>query len=133
MLTLASLSGTKNLDSEALKAYMAWAYTWVTLYVLRVALFFKHEAYENEKEYRFLEYYGADVVPPNIKLRTQPYTLVRYREFDWRSSAAGALKEIVAGPSSDHEKGFQLARDCLSSFHPHGVLIIRFLIPYRAM
>jgi hypothetical protein len=132
MLALISLPVVKNLQGAAYKAYMAWLYTWLTLYILRVALFFKHEAYDNEKEYRFLEYYGADIVPPNVKLRTRPYTLIRYREFDWRSVAAGALKEIVIGPSADRGKACQFANDCLRLFYTEPVRISFSTIPYRA-
>jgi len=132
MLALISLPGGKNLLGAACKDDMAWLYTWLTVYILRVALFFKHEAYENEKEYRFLQYYAAEEVPPSVKLRTRSYTLIRYREFDWRSVAATALKEIVVGPSADHEKACQFARDCVHSLHTETVRITCSSIPYRA-
>jgi hypothetical protein len=57
--------------------------------------FFKHEAYNNEQEYRFFQIH----------------------RFDWRSLAAGALKEIVIWPAADRDKAFQFVTDCLRSFH----------------
>jgi hypothetical protein len=108
-------------------------YTWLTVYLVRTALFFKHEAYDNEQEYRFLQLYGADELPPNMKVRTRPYSLIRYKEFDWRSVAAGALNEIVVGPAAHHEKASRFARDCLHLFHGKTVPITYSSIPYRAI
>jgi len=112
---------------------MADLYTWLTVYLLRAALFFKHAAYATEKEYRFLESYGADAQPPDVKLRARSYSLVEYREFDWRGVAAGALKRIVAGPAADHQEAARFATDCLRSCNAESVVIIRSGIPYRAV
>lgn len=108
-------------------------YTWLTLYLLRAALFFKHPAYANEREYRFLQYYGAGVAPPNMKLRTRPYSLIKYKEFDWKGAAAGALKQIMIGPAADHKKATRFARDCLRLGNAETVPIICSPIPYRAI
>lgn len=108
-------------------------YTWLIVYLLRAALFFKHAAYANEREYRFLEYYGADVLPPNINLRARAYSLIRYREFDWRSVTTGALKEIVIGPAADDERAPQFARDCLRLCNAEAVPITHSGVPYRAI
>ncbi|MGH9398308.1 MAG: DUF2971 domain-containing protein [Terriglobia bacterium] len=107
-------------------------YTWLTLYLLRAALFFKHAAYANEREYRFLQYYGADKQPPNLKLRARAYSLIKYREFDWEVVAAGALKKIVVGPAAHYERGPLFARDCLRLCNAATVPISRSEIPYRA-
>ena len=133
MLPLVSLPVGRGLDKGACLAYVADLYTWLSVYALRFSLFFKHEAYDNEQEYRFLEFYGADMLPPDVKLRARHYTLVRYKEFDWRKVGGNALREIVVGPAADREKSSQFARDCLRSFHAGNVTITGSSIPYRAV
>jgi hypothetical protein len=101
--------------------------------VLRVAVFFKHHAYINEQEYRFQQLFMRGTVP-DIKYRARPYTLVRYKEFDWRSAVPDSLKQIVVGPASaDSDKARQLAEDCLRRYHVRAVGISCSPIPYRAV
>jgi hypothetical protein len=96
-------------------------------------MFFKHEAYRNEKEFRFQQIFRRDKPAPAVKYRHRPHTLVRYREFDWRTAAGAALKEIVIGPVADKGKAERFAKDCLAAFHPKGpVKIVHSAIPYRA-
>jgi Protein of unknown function (DUF2971) len=132
MINLILLPGGRGLESATINAYMIELQMRLTLHTLRTALFFKHEAYENEKEYRFMQIHRADEPPPEVKVRSRPYSLVRYREFDWRSVAAGALKQIVVGPGADSQKATQFAQDCLRYFHPGEVEILSSQIPYRA-
>jgi hypothetical protein len=103
----------------------------LTLHLLQTTLFFKHEAYANEREFRFLQIHKANE-SPTVKVRTRPYVLVKYREFDWRSVAPDALKKIVVGPAADYERASQFAKDCLGLFHPRSVEVTRSEIPYRA-
>jgi len=132
MFDLISLPRGRRLDKSAINAYMAELTTWLMAHAMHAAVHFKHEAYNNEKEYRFLEAHGADQ-PPDVKLRVRCYSLIKYREFDWKSTAAGALKRIVAGPATDHERASQFARDCLRMFPAGPVEIVRSEIPYRAV
>jgi hypothetical protein len=99
------------------------------------ALRHKHQAYSNENEYRFLEAYTTEKATTGLKYRSRPYSLVRYREFDWRSLAPEALKYIVVGPSADPKRGERFARDCLREFHPNpaSVFVFPSAMPYRAM
>ena len=106
---LVSLAVGRNLDNAACLAYLADLYTWLSVYALRFAVFFKHPAYANEREYRFLETYGADVTPP-VSFRARPYSLISYREFNWKSVNAAALREIVIGPGADKKLAYQFAR-----------------------
>jgi hypothetical protein len=53
--------------------------------VIRGIMFFKHEAYREEREYRFQQLFRYDRAAPNVKYRQRSYSLVRYREFNWRS------------------------------------------------
>jgi hypothetical protein len=101
-------------------------------YATNAAIYFKHTAYENEKEYRFLETFSVDA-NPKVELRYRPYSVIRYRNFDWRSVAPGALKRILIGPAADTKKATRFAQDCLEQFHPcaKNVQIDCSLIPYR--
>jgi hypothetical protein len=97
---------------------------------LAAALFFKHKAYRNEAESRFMELHKADP-PPEVKHRTRHYELVHYRGFDWRSSAPAALKKIVVGPAADKTKAAQFAEECLRAYHRGPpVKVIGSPIPY---
>lgn len=115
------------------KEDMADLYAALTVHLLRAALFFKHEAYHNESEYRFLQTHVADEQIPNIKNRVRRYAFIKYKEFDWRSLAARALKEIIVGPAADHERARQFAEDCLLLSDAETVPITCSAIPYRAV
>jgi hypothetical protein len=120
MFHLITFPTGRSLPGEVIAKYMADLGFFLSISVLRSALLFKHEAYNNEKEYRFLQQYGA-VALPDVKFRMRPYSLVRYREFDWRSIASNALKRIVIGPCADQQRGPQFAKDCAREFHPGDV------------
>jgi hypothetical protein len=134
MFQLISLPRGKNLDSPTLHEYMNHLLALTTMRCLRSALFFKHEAYSNEAEYRFLQVHKAGPhSPPDVKYRTRPYELVRYREFDWRSAAASSLKKIVVGPAADKIKAPSSAKECLRAYNPGGpVDVVTSTIPYRS-
>lgn len=133
MFKLISLPRGKDLDSTSINAYMMKLSISLSVHVLRAALFFKHEAYSNEKEYRFLQVHRADLPPPNVKRRYRSYELVKYREFDWRRLSAGALKRIVVGPAADQLKATRFALNCLDVFSVGDVEIACSKIPYRAV
>lgn len=103
----------------------------LALQILRAALFFKHGAYTNEAEYRFMQLFQRGPVP-DLRYRSRPYSLVRFREFDWRRAAPNALKEIVIGPAADKRITERFVSDCLRAFQPGGGVLIRPSdIPYR--
>ena len=133
MLGLISMPHGRNLQDGEIESYIRDLSVSVMVHTMHAALFFKHEAYNNEKEHRFLEMYSAVAPPSNMKLRSRPYSLIKYKEFDWRSVASKALRQIVVGPAADHKKASQFARDCLRSFHPETVPINCSVIPYRAV
>lgn len=108
-------------------------YKQLTLKALEASLHFKHPAYTNEQEYRFLEAHSIDQSVPDLKFKPhRPYSLGRYREFDWRTSAPDALQQIVIGPAADRQKSLQFASDCVKNFHSGTVPITYSDIPYRA-
>ncbi len=129
---LISLPRGRNLPSNVLHAYMGELLVLVAMHALRAALFFKHEAYRNEQEYRFLQLYRADIPPPEVKVRSRSSSPVKYREFNWREAAADSLVRITVGPAADYDKAAQFARDCIAEFHSGKVEIVRSAIPYRA-
>jgi hypothetical protein len=75
---------------------------------MHAGLHFKHEAYANEKEYRFLQVYPASM-QPDVERRVRAYALIKYREFDWKGAAPCMLKKIVIGPGANQEKSSQFA------------------------
>jgi hypothetical protein len=129
---LLTLPSGRQLPQGVIAEYMAALSVSLSMHVAQSVLFYKHEAHSNEKEYRFLQLHRGDLPAPEVKFRSRPYSLVRYREFDWRSVAPDALKLIVIGPSADGEKALQFARDCLRFFHAGEVHFSVSKIPYRA-
>ncbi len=132
-LPLTSLPTGKGLAGPTIKLFKLQLLISVAAHAIHTAVFFKHEAYRNETEYRFLEMFPANKPPTDVKVRTRPYSLVKYREFDWRSNAAGALRKIVVGPAADRDKAPQFARDCLRMYHKKDIEVIQSPIPYRAL
>lgn len=120
---LAACPGQGNAKTQ----YMAGLPFHLALHVLEAATFFKHEAYKNEKEYRFLE-----IHPPIVKLRTRRYSFVEYRELDWKSVNPETLREIVVG-SANWEVAHVFAELCLGQFgfDLNKVNLVRSRIPYR--
>jgi Protein of unknown function (DUF2971) len=131
MRNLIMLPAGRGLKNTAINVYMAELEMLLTLHILQTILFFKHEAYAYEREFRFLQIHKANE-PPTVKVRARRYGLVRYREFDWKSVAPDALKKIVVGPAADYGTASQFAKDTLGLFHPRNVEVTRSEIPYRA-
>jgi len=132
MLGLISSPRGRNLQSAAITSYMTDLSVSLMTHMVNAALFFKHEAYDNEKEYRFLQMYRAGE-PPEMKRRARRYSLIKYKEFDWKSGAVGALQRIVVGPAADREKARDFAEDCLRLFYSGTTTITHSDIPYRAV
>jgi hypothetical protein len=128
-----SLPQGRQMDAGAIQTYMVELSSLLSVHIMFAALFFKHKAYKNEKEFRFLQLYRADVLPPDVKRRYRSYELVKYREFDWRCVDAGTLERIVVGPAADRKKGPRFAEECLAAFGCGGAEITPSTIPYRAV
>jgi hypothetical protein len=130
---LISLPRRVPAKSDALNAYMSDLLVYHAMNVIRGVMFFKHEGYRNEKEFRFQQLFRRDRPAPGVKYRKRPHSLIRYREFDWKTVAGRSLKEIVIGPAADKIKAERFAKDCLAAFYPAGdVKITRSAIPYRS-
>jgi hypothetical protein len=129
---LISLPRSVRVERGAMHAYMSDLLVYHAMNVIRGVMFFKHEGYRNEKEFRFQQLFRRDRPAPEVKYRSRPHTLIRYREFDWRALAGNSLKEIVIGPAADRIKAERFVKDCLAAFHPMDVKIVWSRIPYRS-
>jgi hypothetical protein len=131
-IPLISISNVQNLSKKAKNEYMKILRLSLILQVSHTALFFKHPAYEDEREYRFIQIHPANQLPDGIIWRDRPYELIRYREFDWKTSAPTALKETVIGPATALAIGERFITDCLRSHNTYPWFHIRPSgIPYR--
>jgi hypothetical protein len=119
----------EDLGEDAFKDKLLYSLGYSSLYP---TMFFKHGAYKNEKEYRFLQIHAANSTPI-VNYRSRSYSLIKYREFDWRSLAAKALKKIVIGPAADKEKVSQFTRDCFQEAGIDAVELEESKIPYRSL
>jgi len=131
MFGLISLPFAENLTRSVINDYMHNLSVNLSVHVVQAALFFKHAAYDNEKEYRFMQLFRGDVPAPEVKRRLRRYELIKYREFNWRHLCPGALKRIVVGPAADRSKAHRFATDCLAAFHTGDIEIECSKIPYR--
>ncbi len=134
LIPLLSVPHERTFPAGAINKYMSELSISLSVPLLRSALFFKHKAYSNEQEYRFMHLYAAGQVP-DLKFRSRPHSLIRYKEFDWKSVAAESVKEIVIGPAADRNLALPFVTDCLRAFHPRTVPIDinQSEIPYRAV
>jgi len=128
-----SLPHDRSVPREAINPYMRNLSVKLALNALSAALFFKHKGYKNEKEFRFLQVFPADETPPELMQRFRSYEVVKYREFDWKLTTPGALKQIIVGPAADRHKGKRFAEDCLAAFNCGKVPVTHSDIPYRAV
>src|SRR4029077_14496990 len=74
---LISLPRTTGVRGAALHAYMMDLLVYHSMNVIRGVMFFKHEAYKNEKEYRFQQLSRRDKPAPAVKYKQRPTSLVR--------------------------------------------------------
>lgn len=122
-----------RLSNEAAEEYMQRLRVSHALQVVKTALFFKHPAYALEQEYRLMQVHPADRPPSDVRFRSRPHTLLRYREFDWRSVVPDAMREIGIGPACDHRISGRFIADCLRAYSPTASQPYVYLsdIPYR--
>jgi len=101
---------------------------------INLSILFKHPAYRNEEEYRFLQLHRADDLLEGIKIRSRPNKLVRYMEYQWSSLASEALQEIIIGPAASPMEARQYISECLKIYLPakKGISIRQSNIPYRS-
>ena len=115
----------KALTGDVLQAYLAELGVLMASHAMHAWLFFKHPAYANEREYRFLRVFEAGEPAPGLRMRMRPYDLTRYIEFDWRSGSPRTLRSVVVGPAANWAKASRFADSCISAFHPQNISLLR--------
>lgn len=83
-----SLSGTQ-IDT-ALKEFSVM----LACDFLLTSTYFKHPAYLIETEYRFHEVFRISENVPNLRTRARRYSLVNFRDFEWKRLAPNSLKKL---------------------------------------
>ena len=124
----------KDLPPQEIANFLAALSDRLAASCILLSLCFKHEAYVNEQEYRFLQSYPITAQLPELLFRTRPYALVRDQEFNWKKVAASSIKEIVCGPANDPKIAEKFAADCRRAYLQNEVIAIRTSsIPYRSV
>jgi hypothetical protein len=116
---------------EEWKKSMAQFYSDILFYITTGSFLFKHPAYSNEQEYRFLHGIPSAFAVTPHKYRLRPHSLISYKELDWKPNGASALRRIVVGPAGDQAKAERFAKDCLRRTGLNEIEIVHSEIPYR--
>lgn len=132
MFDLISFPLKNQLTEDQFNIYMKTLSRELSARLLHISLFFKHEAYKHEDEFRFLQIYRGDIPAPDTKLRPRKYEMVEYKEFDWSEVKSSALKKIIIGPAADVSKATIFAKYYLDKSGIEGVAIETSNIPYRS-
>lgn len=122
-----------RLDRTSMETHMKALAIALAQNVIEAALFFKHEGYKSEAEYRFRKVYDAKTKVPHLQRRYRASEVVKYLDFNWKRAGAGVLKEIVVGPAIDPSKGRRFVNDCRTAFGIGLVNVKVSGIPYRAV
>lgn len=117
-------------DQQAGGTFLKDLSTLTSLHALHASLYFKHEAYSDESEYRFMTVEPSTKPLQGMKRRLRPHELVRYTELDWRHLAKNALVEVVIGPAAP-ASAETYVRECVHEYHHREVKVRRSRIPYR--
>lgn len=123
----------RNLDDDVTRDFILTLGTAFSISALHAALFFKHEAYRNEEEYRFLHARHPGDLRSDLKRRARGSRIVHFWEFDWKERCPNALCEVVIGPAADVEAARSFIEECLrvGGLRADAVKISRSRIPYR--
>lgn len=125
-------AGIPEMPEELLRDNLRQLYIELAKYIVTISIYFKHAGYANEVEYRFFELHVAGS-RPEVRFRARNNSLVKYREFDWKSAGADVLRKIVIGPAANFEKSKEFAEECLrrAGFDPASIEITQSKIPYQ--
>src|SRR5215471_7939458 len=121
--------GSRQFNGPTLSAFLRALSVQTSNAILYTAMYFKHPAYEVEREYRFEHVRAIDDVDGIVTVEGRSYF-----EFDWRAHDPGLFTHIVLGPAADQEQARQRAEECLRSagFDTRNVCIQPSTIPYRS-
>lgn len=133
VMTLIALPHGRALSNQVINDFMKLLSIRLGLSVFRADLYFKHEAYKAEREYRFLQVRAIDHPLNDLKNRARRHSLVRFTEFDWKATRPETLREIVIGPAANEEsaRSFINASLRIAGLDPGKVGVRHSKIPYR--
>jgi hypothetical protein len=132
VVPLIAMPHGRRLSNGAINAFIKGLSMQLGLFVLQMALYFKHEAYNDEAEYRFLQLRSIDASLSDLKLRASKSSIIRYAEFPWARLAPTALRKIVVGPAADYAAARLMAAEHLRAARLGDVEIACSQIPYRS-
>jgi len=123
----------RGLDALVINQFMKELSRRLSLHVVRTSIFFKHEGYRSEEEFRFLHLRRFDAELGDVKLRARNTSLIRFTEFTWAGSTAPIIRKITIGPAANYEKAKEFVKQCaLEAKLPiEDDQILRSAIPYR--
>jgi hypothetical protein len=121
------------MNNAAINEFMKQLSIYASLAVVHLALYFKHKAYTQEQEYRFLQMHAAGAEVPDLRHRARGSVFVQYTPFHWTHQRASALTGIVIGPAADGRRARKFVRECLehAGLGVSRIRIRRSRIPYR--
>ena len=99
---------------------------------LETSVYFKHEGYEAEDEYRFLQMWDV-FNPPTTGYVFRKDEVVRFRELTWMTPEVNALTGVFIGPAADKDKCQKYVEECFRISNITPVSIGFSEIPYRSM
>lgn len=134
VLPLIEMPFSRNLNDVTTNEFMKELSISFSVCVIRAAIFFKHEAYKNEQEYRFIQIRSMNQPVDDLKHRARDYSLIRFTEFDWNTKNKHTLREIVIGPAANENDARSFVHNCLlaGGFDPKKVIVRQSRIPYRS-
>jgi hypothetical protein len=123
----------RGLDALVINQFMKDLSRLLSLHMLRCSLFFKHEGYRSEGEFRFLHLRRIDADLGDIKLRARNTSLIRFLEFPWAQVTEPIIHSITIGPAANYEEAKQFVQQCASEANLpiEDAQILRSAIPYR--
>jgi hypothetical protein len=133
-IPLIAMPHGRHLQNDTINEFMKNLSMQLGLAVLQTALYFKHEAYNDEREYRFMQIRAIKARLDDLKFRVGKASKIRYAEFPWARLGPTALQKVVIGPTADLTAATALIGDLLSGagVNPGNVEIIGSQIPYRS-
>ena len=125
-LPVAEFPVGRRYDGVTLSAFLQALSIQISNAILYTAIYFKHPAYELEREYRFQHVRAVGDLDGVVVAGGRSYL-----EFNWRAQEPTPLTDIVIGPAADQAAARQLAEECLRSAGLDPVQIRTSDIPYR--
>lgn len=133
VLSLIGLPKGRDLNNMIINEFMKELSVVLGLHAIRASIFFKHKAYKNEEEFRFLQLRELNGSLEDLKQRVRNYSFIRFAEFDWMSKNQSVLREIFIGPAADQVAAKLFVQNCLrdNGFDEEKITIKCSTIPYR--